>query len=177
MIRYIALLRGINVGGNNIIKMVDLKAIFESMGFENVITYIQSGNVIFSTPEQNTKSIISTIENQLSESFNYESKIVLISISHLQEIIKNAPKSFGEHPTEYKYNVLFLRDSLSVDKAFELIRKKEGVDQIHKGDSVLYVSQLIAEINKSYLSKITGQTIYKKITIRNWNTTTKLASL
>ena len=72
---YVALLRGINVGGKNIIKMVDLKSCFETMGFSDVITYIQSGNIIFKTPEENKYVLTQQIEKGLSEQFNYQSKI------------------------------------------------------------------------------------------------------
>ena len=72
--RYIALLRGINVGGNNIIKMTDLKVVFEEIGFTAVSTYIQSGNVLFSTQEQNKQTIEAKIEEHLSKRFDYKSR-------------------------------------------------------------------------------------------------------
>ena len=173
---YIALLRGINVGGNNIIKMSDLKACFEDMKFMDVTTYIQSGNVLFSTEEQNKQLLVTIIEQHLSERFNYQSRIVLISTEHLRRIVASSPEFFGNNPAEYRYNVLFLKEPLTEKEAMKSIPIREGVDQVFAGEGVLYFSQLISLISKSYLTRIIGQPIYKEITIRNWNTTTKLLS-
>ena len=79
MTRYVALLRGINVGGKNLIKMTDLKACFEALGFENVSTYIQSGNVLFSANKSNQAKLTSRIEEALSKTFNYKSRVVVRS--------------------------------------------------------------------------------------------------
>lgn len=175
--RYIALLRGINVGGNNIIRMTDLKACFEEMGFTDVATYIQSGNVLFSTKEQDKQCLTSVIEQGLSEGFDYQSKVILITEKHLCQIVNSAPQLFGNEPTEYKYSVLFLREPMTANMAQESIRIKDGVDQVWIGDGVLYFSQLKSKASQSYLTRIIGHPIYKEITIRNWNTTTKLASI
>ncbi|MBK5195033.1 MAG: DUF1697 domain-containing protein [Proteiniphilum sp.] len=172
--RYIALLRGINVGGNNIIRMTDLKASFEELEFRDVVTYIQSGNVLFTTTEQDKQVLIDRIEQHLSGRFAYQSKIVLISMEHLRRIVESAPADFGDHPDEYRYNVLFLKEPLTTREALQSIRIKEEVDQVWEGEEVLYFSLLISRATQSYLSKIVGQPIYKSITIRNWNTTTKL---
>ena len=172
--RYIALLRGINVGGNNIIRMSDLKVSFEELGFSDVVTYIQSGNVLFNTGEQDKQLLIGRIEQHLSERFAYQSKIVIISKEELQHIVDSAPEGFGGHPDEYRYNVLFLKKPLTAGEALQSIRTREGVDQAWAGDEVLYFSVLISRATQSYLSKIVGQPIYQSLTIRNWHTTTKL---
>ena len=174
--RYIALLRGINVGGNNIIRMSDLKASFEELGFSDVVTYIQSGNVLFNTGEKDKQLLIERIEQHLTERFAYQSKIVLLSKEQLQHIVDAAPAGFGDHPDEYRYNVLFLKEPLTADEALQSIRTREGVDQAWTGDGVLYFSVLITRATQSYLSKIVGQPIYQSLTIRNWNTSTKLLS-
>src|SRR5690606_20883705 len=107
--RYIALLRGINVGGNNIIKMADLKTCFENMNFKDVVTYIQSGNVLFSTDEKDQDKLTAKIEKALSERFNYGSRIVLITSNQLKKIVEEAPAGFGEEASLYRYDVLFLK--------------------------------------------------------------------
>jgi len=96
--RFLALLRGINVGGNNIIKMADLKACFETMGFANVSTYIQSGNVIFSSEEVDTIALEERIEKVLSETFNYKSRVVVIAISNLKRLWSKLQKTLGNIP-------------------------------------------------------------------------------
>ncbi|RPH29677.1 MAG: DUF1697 domain-containing protein [Bacteroidales bacterium] len=175
--QYLALLRGINVGGNNIIKMADLKACFESMGFANVITYIQSGNVLFKSAEQDKAKLTVDIENKLSNSFNYQSKIVLVTHEQLHVVVKDAPNGFGLNPDEYRYDVLFLKEPLTSSEAIKSVKARDGVDSAYTGNDVLYFSRLISKAGKSYLTKIISLPIYKNMTIRNWNTTTKLLEL
>jgi uncharacterized protein (DUF1697 family) len=79
MTKYVTLLRGINVGGKNLIKMSELKACFETLGFEDVSTYIQSGNVLFSTTRSGQAKLTSLVEEALSKAFNYQSRVVVRS--------------------------------------------------------------------------------------------------
>lgn len=176
-IYYLALLRGINVGGNNIIKMVDMRACFESMGFNDVATYIQSGNVMFKSSNDDMLALTEKIEVTLSDKFDYRSKIVLVTHNHLESVVKNAPPNFGTKPDEYKYDVLFLKNPLTPETALESIQTREGVDKVWSGENVLYYSRLISRAGQSYLNKIIKLSIYQSMTIRNWNTTTKLLGL
>jgi uncharacterized protein (DUF1697 family) len=175
--RYLTLLRGINVGGNNIIKMVDLKACFEEMGFTNVVTYIQSGNVLFDSEESDINRLTTRIEQILSEQFSYASRVVLIPQAKLHRIIQTAPEGFGDFPVEYRYDVIFLKPPVSAAEALSNIKTKEGVDFVTAGDGVLYFSRLSSMSSQSQMNKMIGTAIYKAMTIRNWNTTTKLAEL
>jgi len=175
--QYLALLRGINVGGNNIIKMVDLKACFESIGFEDVVTYIQSGNVLFKSNELDIAKLTSKVEVALSKRFNYQSKVVIVSQDRLEFIVKNAPIGFGQSPDEHRYDVIFIKEPLTVDEAFKNIKIKEGVDNAFKGSDVLYTSKLISRATQSHLTKLISMPMYQNMTIRNWNTSTKLLEL
>ena len=175
--RYIALLRGINVGGNNIIKMVDLKACFEQMGFSDLATYIQSGNLAFNANRIDPNKIQISIEQHLSSTFNYHSPMVVLTLEKVVEIVNNTPKEFGAESTLYKYDVLFLKSPVTADVAITNIVWNEGVDNATAGDDVLYFSRLLTGDAKSYLEKIVKLPIYKQMTIRNWNMTTKLVSL
>ncbi len=177
MTKYLALLRGINVGGNNIIKMVELKACFESMGFSDVSSYIQSGNVLFSSSIEKKNELIDKIEHTLSQKFNYKSKIVLITDSQLKRVVLKAPEGFGTKPDKFRYDVLFLKEPLTPQEAMNNIQTRDGVDQAYPGIEVLYFSRLISQAGQSYLNKLVGQTIYRNMTIRNWNTTSKLWEL
>jgi len=174
---YLALLRGINVGGNNIIKMADLKACFEQMGFEDVSTYIQSGNVIFASEEKNIAKLTDLIEKTLTKRFNYQSKIVLLNSNMLKEVIEEAPENFGKFPDKYRYDVIFIKVPLTAHEAIKDVPLKEGVDKAHNGQHTLYFSRLISRATQSHLSKIIKLPIYKNMSIRNWNTTTKLWSM
>jgi len=175
--RFLALLRGINVGGNNIIKMTDLKTCFDEMSFNNVVTYIQSGNVLFDSEETNQFKLIQQIEKALSEKFNYNSKIVLLSQQALIQLVNAAPKDFGFYPDDYRYDVIFLKQPLTSEEALSKIKTKEGVDYVTPGNGVLYFSRLSSMSGQSQMTKMIGTAIYKEMTIRNWNTTTKLCEL
>ncbi|HEX8734846.1 MAG TPA: DUF1697 domain-containing protein [Pyrinomonadaceae bacterium] len=91
MIKYAAFLRGINVGGHHIVKMEDLRGIFASMNFENVKTYIQSGNVIFETAETNADALAEKIERELEKSFGFEIKTMPRTLAGLAEIAARNP--------------------------------------------------------------------------------------
>lgn len=177
MARYVALLRGINVGGNNIVKMSELKACFEHIGYQNVHTYINSGNIIFESSETNSQKLTNTIETALKEAFGFELRVVVCSLEQLRAIVQNAPKGFGARPTEYRYDFIFLKPPLTVGEAMTVISPKEGVDEITQGESVLYSSRLIARVVQSRLNKIVGTKPYQNMTIRNWNTTVRLLAL
>jgi len=174
---YLAFLRGINVGGNNIIKMVDLKDCFEKMNFTDVKTYIQSGNVIFGASIKDEIKLEEKIEKVLSAQFKYKSCVVVIAGDTLKEIVKQAPKDFGKNPEEYRYNVLFIKNPQNAKQILKVIEAKEGVDSVVAGKHAIYFSNLISKATQSRLNKIIQKPEYKYITIRNWNTTTKLLAL
>jgi len=176
-IHFLSLLRGVNVGGNNIIKMTDLKSCFENIGFTGVLTYIQSGNVIFESAEVDKTRLTDKIEQVLSERFNYSSRIVLISHQQLKKVIDEAPDGFGSEPDKYRYDAVFLKEPLTPDDILGKILTREGVDKVYPGPEGLYFSRLISRASMSKLSKIISMPFYQNITIRNWNTTTKLLSL
>ena len=175
--QYLVLLRGINVGGNNIIKMTDLKACFENMGFAEVVTFIQSGNVLFKAAENDKTKLTTKIESVLSERFVYESRIVTITHKELKKVIEEAPKGFGKDLDKYRYDVIFLKEPLTPKDAMKNVRIKEGIDNAYMGKYVLYFSRLISKASQSHLTKIITLPMYQYMTIRNWNTTTKLLAL
>lgn len=177
MKRYISLLRGINVGGKNIIKMSELKACFENLGFIRVVTYIQSGNVLFDSDETETEFLTRKIETELSAQFNYVSKIVLVDQQHLIQIVNAAPEGFGSRTDEFRYDVIFLKPPLTAKDTISQIKTKEGVDFVNAGDGVIYFSRLSQLSSQSQMTKLMGTAVYKEMTIRNWNTTLKLCDL
>jgi uncharacterized protein (DUF1697 family) len=174
---YLALLRGINVGGNNIIKMTDLKTTFVDMGFSDVSTYIQSGNVIFKSEIDNKTSLINLVEKNLSDRFGYLSKVVIINHNELKSVVENAPEGYGLEPANYRYDVLFLKDPLTVIDFMKKIKLKTDVDEAFPGKITVYFRRLIKKASSSYLTRVITLPEYKFITIRNWNTTTKLLTM
>jgi uncharacterized protein (DUF1697 family) len=178
MARYVALLRGINVGGKNLIPMPALKAAFEENGFEDVRTYIQSGNVVFSTATSKQAELTRRIERMLRKAFGrYEASVALRSRAQMRSIVERAPDGFGSEPTLYREDVIFLMPPLTARTVVASVPIKEEVDQIWPGTGVVYFSRLTSRATQSSLSRIISLPIYQQMTIRNWNTTTKLAEL
>jgi uncharacterized protein (DUF1697 family) len=174
---YVALLRGINVGGSNLIRMPALKASFEEQGHGNVATYIQSGNVLFTSKSSNQRTLVRQIERALSDSFSYSARVVVRSHEQMKEIVAAAPRGFGTRPAVYRYDVIFLKDPLTAPQAMKSVTTRAGVDRAVAGDGVLYFSRLISRASQSHLSRIVGTPAYQNMTIRNWNTTGKLLEL
>lgn len=175
--RYVALLRGINVGGKNLIKMEALKACFEAHGFHDVTTFIQSGNVLFDTSKSGQAALAREIEKILASTFAYPASIVLRSGKQMAEVVARAPKGFGGQPAQYRYDVWFLKEPLKAAAAIKDVPTREGVDQVFAGPGALYTTRLISRATQSRFSRVVGMPIYQSMTIRNWNTTTKLLGM
>ena len=171
-------MRGINVGGKNKIPMAELKLFLEEQGFADVRTYIQSGNVILRS-ELDAKTLSQKIETMLVSKFKLDSPIVkVLALTHdqLQSIVDNKPKNFGEQPEQYHSDAIFLID-IDMTQAISVFSPREGVDEIWPGDGVVYSQRLSPQRTKSRLGKIVGTPAYRSMTIRNWNTTTKLLKI
>ena len=175
--QYVALLRGINVGGKNLIKMGDLKACFEKHGLLDVVTFIQSGNVLFASPETNSPRLVEKLEKLLTAEFGYEASLVLRSKAQLREVVARAPKGFGTRPGEYRYDAVFLKEPLDSATAMKSVPLNDQVDRAWAGPGVLYFSRLIAKTSRSRLARLMSLPVYRSMTIRNWNTTTKLLGM
>ncbi|MEN8615389.1 DUF1697 domain-containing protein [Dehalogenimonas sp. THU2] len=176
--KYVVLLRGINVGGKNIVSMASLKKFLEEMGFLNVSTYIASGNVILES-DKPAEEIKAHLEKALPENFKLDSdliKVLVLTRHQLQTVIDNKPEGFGEQPEKYHSDAIFLMgiDTTSVMPVFN---PRDGVDKIWPGDGVIYSQRLSSQRTKSRLNKIMSSPAYKSMTIRNWNTTTKLLEI
>jgi uncharacterized protein (DUF1697 family) len=175
--RYVALLRGINVGGKNLIRMPALKAAFEDDGFGNVSTYIQSGNVLFDAPGGSSAQLTARIEKMLAEAFDYVPTVVVRSRTQMRATVDRAPRGFGSQPAKYLYDAVFLKEPLTAKAAIKQLSMHPEVDVAWAGTGVLYLSRLKARATSSRLNRIASLPIYASMTIRNWNTTTKLAAL
>jgi len=175
---YVILLRGINVGGKNILPMADLRYFLEEIGFSNVSTYIASGNVILESdlPPDITKDQIETALPKKFQLDNSYIKALVLSENQLRSIIANKPEGFGEQPEIYHYDVFFLMD-LDVSQALLVFDPREGVDRIWPSDGVIYTQRLSSQRTRSRLTKIIRTQAYKSMTIRNWNTTKQLLTM
>ena len=174
--RYVALLRGINVGGKNLVPMADLRAAMEHAGFDAVTTYIQSGNVLFESAAP-ARSLEGAVEQVLEDRFGYPILVVVRSHAQLARVVGQAPAGFGTQPDTYHCDAIFLKAPLTAAKAMRVVTTRDGVDQAWTGTGVLYFSRLSAERTRSKLSAIMGTPEYRQMTIRSWNTTTRLLAL
>lgn len=176
MTRFVALLRGINVGGNNSIKMSTLKEAFEKSGLKNVLTYINSGNVIFESDEKKTGKLTEEIEKMLSKTFHYKARVIVKSQDQIQQIVANVPKEWQSRK-DIRCYVGFLSDVVDAKIAAREIILKEGVDSLKTGTGVFYMTSLLSALTKSAFNKLVGTKIYQEMTIRNYNTTRKILAL
>lgn len=174
--QYVALLRGINVGGNRKVPMADLRAVLTGLGYGDVRTYIQSGNAVFTTAERRS-GLEEAIEAALEAYFGFPILVVVRSERQLRAVIDRAPSGFGSDPATYYSDAIFLKAPLTPDDVLAVAQLREGVDEIWPGTGVVYFQRLGAQRTKSKLNKIVSTPEYKLMTIRNWTTTTKLLAL
>ncbi len=171
---YVALLRGINVGGKNLIKMSDLKASFADQGFEDVTTYIASGNVLFRTSQSSATALSVRIEKALSKTFGYDATVVLRTRTQMRSVVTKAPAGFGTKPDTYLSDVIFLKHPLRPARVVKELPTHPDVDEVTAGPGVVYSQRLASRASSSRLSRVAALPIYKDMTIRSWSTTTKL---
>lgn len=175
---YAILLRGINVGGNNAVPMAKLKAILEKLGLEDVATYIASGNVI-ARSKKTAAQVKTAVEAALRKNFALSDgagTVHVLTHAQLKAVVKDRPDGFGDEPATYHSDAIFLM-GVPTAKAMKVFSPREGVDAIWPGKNVVYSRRLSAERTKSRLNRIMSSPLYKQMTIRNWNTTTKLLAM
>ncbi len=174
MIRYVAFLRGINVSGQKLIKMEALRQYFELPGFKNIVTYIQSGNVLFDSKETDKGKLLAKIEKQLVKQLGYEVPVVIRSTEEIKEVIKKNP--FEKEMNERKLYVHFL--SAAPDKVVHSSLepyKSPGEDYKIIGKEMYFLAPGMGN------SKLTTTVIERKLgvtaTARNWATINKIPAL
>ena len=175
---YLALLRGINVGGKNKVPMAELKAMLEDLGFEDVTTWIQSGNVIFHST-LTASAAANKIEAALSETFTLDSdliRVLVLTHAQLGAVVDRRPKGFGDEPGKYHSDAIFLMD-FDRDAALAAFSPRDGVDSLWPGTGMVYHQRLTAQRTKSHLSRVMAHPAYKSMTIRSWSTVLKLLDL
>ena len=175
--KYVALLRGINVGGKTLIRMADLKTCIEMLGYANVRTYINSGNVLFETAKSDEVTLAKNIEQAITSATKLTVRVVVINEHDYAAIIKNVPAGWGEKEG-WKYNLLFLIPPYDAGKILEDIGElKPDIEQVVVGDGVIYQALLFEKFGRTTSGKLASRPSYQQITIRNWNTSRKLQAL
>ncbi|MBX2866946.1 DUF1697 domain-containing protein [Candidatus Kaiserbacteria bacterium] len=176
MSTYVALLRGINVGGNNKIKMIELKVLFESLGYTNVVTYINSGNVIFETRKKDVSRLASEIQKGIKKKFKLNIPVVLRTQKNIEKVCKKIPPDWV-NDKDNKTDVMFLWDKFASKKTLKLISTNPKIDSLLYVDGAIIWHLKKKNYGKSKMNDIIGTEVYKNMTVRNINTVRKLATL
>ena len=177
MITFVSLIRGINVGGHQTVRMDELKELYESLGFKNVITYIQSGNVVFTSDDVEVAQLARQIEAGFAQKFGFRAKVMVRTSAELQAIIDSNPFQNQTMKESNRVVVMFLdarADSGALEDLRETYTGPEELDLIGQEVYIYYP-------NGIGRSKLTNSFLEKKLktagTARNWNTVLQLQKL
>jgi uncharacterized protein (DUF1697 family) len=173
--KYIALLRGINVGGKNLIQMRELKEIFESLGFENVRTYIQSGNVLFESDNEIESEAIRVLEPALKNRLGNEINVFIRSAAEIRTIVKLNP--FGRIKTDAKYYVTFIQKPLKIKPELPMFSPNKDVEIIGINKREIYSRSIMVNGRSGFPNNYSEKEFGIKATTRNWTTVCKLSDL
>ncbi len=177
--KYIALLRGINVGGNNKVSMADLKTALSESGLDNVRTYINSGNVLFESNDSDEVRLTELCEKTIEHQFGFLVECVVLSEKKYKHLIDDAPQWWGNTDDKnMRSDALFvLRRGTAqavVDKVGDVNNEYEWVEQL---DTVVYWTVDMRKYSRARLPKIIGSSEYKTVSMRSSTTTRKLYAL
>ncbi len=174
--RYVALLRGINVGGKTLINMKDLKACIEELGFRDVSTYIASGNVLFETGTRDAPKLETRIERAIEKRFQLPVKVVVHDREAYARIVRAIPKAWvGD--ASVRANVAFVRRSTSAKQLVRDLEPDPGVDAVRAVDGAILWATKRDALNRSVMRKLIAGAAYKELTVRNLRTALKLQEL
>jgi uncharacterized protein (DUF1697 family) len=176
---YVALLRGINVGGNNKINMKQLKVTFEQAGMQNVVTYINTGNIIFADDQERIHAnaeISKILEQAITAEFDLEIRVVVRNMEEMQTVLQALPEEWT-NDEQAKSDVMFLWDEVNdVSVLDKLPLKPEVGTLIYVTGAILY-SVSREDAARSGMNKLVGSSVYKYMTVRNVNTTRQIYKL
>lgn len=176
MKKYIALLRGINISGKNKIAMAELKKGFIALGFAEVSTYLNSGNVVFSSAIDDQNLLSKQIKSMIKDSFDLEIPVYIVLQEKLQEVLKHAPDWWGEENKEIYDNLIFIMSPLSYEEVYaELGAPKAEYEKVQHYENFIFWSFSRKDYRKTnWWSKTASSNISDMITIRTANTVKKI---
>jgi uncharacterized protein (DUF1697 family) len=170
---YIALFRGINVGGKNRISMQELMGIFQTIGYENVQTYIQSGNVVFSSDEKVTAKVKARIQAEIIEKMGFDPTVLILSPKQLLDAIFHNPFPTNEGKALHFF---FFESPVNQASGKGLKALQSPTEEFKLGEKVLYLYAPDG-IGRSKLGSAVEKKLDVLVTARNWNTVSKLAAM
>ena len=173
---YVALLRGINVGGKNKVAMPRLKETFEAVGLTDVTTYINSGNVIFKDNKRKPATIVAALEGAIEKDFGFPIKVLIRDHPAIKKVIAALPDTWTNDQT-MKCDVMFLWESVDRKGVVADLKLKPDIEDLVYVPGALIWRVDRPAITRSGMIKMVGTDLYKAMTIRNCNTVRKLAEL
>lgn len=173
MVSYVALLRGINIGGNKKVEMSKLKKTFESLGFKNVATYINSGNVIFSHGGKDQEKAARKIEKGILQDFQFEVKVLVRDAENLLNVCKEIPRAW-EQEVGMRPHIAFLWKEIDNPDILKQISINQKVDKVKYVSGALLWNVDLRNYSKSTMYKFVSTKITKQVTVRSVNTVRKL---
>lgn len=175
MPKFVAFLRAINVGGHNI-KMEELRALFESLGFSNVETFIASGNVIFEAKPENAGDLQKMIEENLRKSLGYDVATFIRTDAEIADIARYKPFDDKQLQTAQALNVAFLAEPLSDEAQKALLGLHNEIDEFHIHGREVYWLCKVKQSKSSFSNAVFERKLKVQATFRGWNTVLKLAA-
>ncbi|MEK7594583.1 MAG: DUF1697 domain-containing protein [Patescibacteria group bacterium] len=172
---YVALLRGINVGGNSKVEMSRLRAMFIELGCQDVLTYINSGNVIF-RDHRSAQELVSLIESEIAKEFGFNVRIVIRDFDNISKLNSEIPLDWT-NDTVRRTDVMFLWDKFDNADAVNMVAIKPEIETIRYIEGALVWNIGRENVRRGAAAKLIGSDIYKHMTIRNINTVRKLYEL
>ena len=176
--KYIALLRGINISGKNKIAMKELKQEFENLGYKEVITYLNSGNVVFASDIDDKTKIKNNIQIMIKDKFNLEIPVFIITSQELEELINHSPDWWGKENKEIYDNIIFIIPPTTYKEVFNTIGSPNEYEKIQEYKNNIFWSFDLKNYRKSnWWSKTASTEISNSITIRTANTMKKILEI
>lgn len=177
--KYIVLLRGVNISGKNKVSMPKLKQLLEENNYQNVSTYLNSGNIIIESNINNKELIVENISKIIESNFNIKIPIYIMTVPELEDILNNSPSWWGTTNKEIYDNLIFIIPPTTYEEVYNTIGSpKENVDQIEEYHNTIFWSFVLKDYRKStWWIKTASTSITNKITIRTANTMKKLLQL
>jgi uncharacterized protein (DUF1697 family) len=173
---FVALLRGINVGGNTLVPMRQLKELFERLGFASVKTYINSGNVVFDARETSARTLEESIEKALAKKFGSPIRVVVKSLPEMKRIVAAMPEEWSD-TKRWRSNVIFLGHTIDKPSIMKELRFDPAIESVTYRKGALFWAVGWKDVTKSRVARLNRSPIYKEMTVRNPNTTRKIYEL
>ena len=177
MVIFVSILRGINVSGHNLISMDALRKMYKDLGFSNITTYVQSGNVVFTSTNTDPEKLEKKIAQQLKNSFGFDVPVIVLTIDKLQRIIDNNPFSKDLSKDQVFLHVTFFSSKPDMQQVSTIEEKKPAGEEIAVTEHAVYLYCPNGYGNTKLSNTFLEAKLKVEATTRNWKTTNKLLEI